>query len=270
MNEAPIRFVVSDVDGTLVTPDKTVTPAARAAVEKLHAAGVAFTIVSSRPARGMKSVVSALAIDRPFAAFNGGTIVDADGRLIEAKRLSAQAATIAIDLFAARDIQTWVFADDAWWTKAAEAPHIALERHTVGFGPTVAADFSAVIDRVDKIVGVCDDPALLAKVQAEAQARLGGQAAAERSQTYYLDVTHPEANKGHAVTELCRLVGVPLGETAVIGDMANDLAMFAVAGFSVAMGQSADSVKSAADAVTKPNTEDGFAHAIETIILPRT
>lgn len=269
MSAPPVTFVVSDVDGTLVTPDKTVTPAARAAVECLRAAGCAFTIVSSRPVRGMESVVSALSIDQPFAAFNGGTVVAPDLHLIEAKRLSAQAAKTAVDLFAARDIQTWVFADDAWWAKAAEAPHIDLERHTVGFGPTVTADFSHVIDRVDKIVGVCDDPIRLAKVQEEAQARLNGQAAAERSQTYYLDVTHPEADKGHAVTTLCRLLGQPLAQTAVIGDMANDLAMFRVAGFCVAMGQSADSVKSAANAVTRANTEDGFAHAIQEIILPR-
>lgn len=269
MSEGPIRFVVSDVDGTLVTPDKTLTPAASEAVRKLREAGVAFTLISSRPVRGMAPLVRALDIDQPFAAFNGGSIVGADLELIETKRLSAAAAKTALDLFARHDIQTWVFADDAWWAKAAAAPHVDLERHTVGFSPTVVADFGGVIDRIDKIVGVCDDPKRLAQVQAEAQAQLRGEAAAERSQTYYLDVTHPEADKGHAVKALCRLVGSSLAETAVIGDMANDLAMFAVAGFSVAMGQATDDVKAAADAITRANTEDGFAHAVETIILPR-
>jgi hypothetical protein len=270
VTHGPIRFVVSDVDGTLVSPDKTLTPAASAAVAKLRAAGCAFTIVSSRPVRGMEAVVAALAIDQPFAAFNGGTIVAPDLHLIEAKRLSADAAKTAIDLFEARDIQTWAFADNVWWVKRAEAPHIALERHTIGFGPTVTASFEPVIARIDKLVGVSDDPALLALVQAEAQARLAGGAAAERSQTYYLDVTHPEADKGHAVTALCKLVGVGLAETAVIGDMANDLAMFKVAGFSVAMGQADERVKAAAAAVTTPNTENGFATAVQEIILPRT
>ena len=65
MGAPPVTFVVSDVDGTLVTPDKTLTPAARAAVERLRAAGVAFTIVSSRPVRGMESWSSALLDDRP-------------------------------------------------------------------------------------------------------------------------------------------------------------------------------------------------------------
>ena len=77
------------------------------------------------------------------------------------------------------------------------------------------------------------------------------------------------ANKGRAVIALCGLMDVPLAQTAVLGDMSNDLAMFKVAGFSVAMGQSEPGVKAAAQAVTGPNTEDGFARAIEEIILPR-
>jgi Cof subfamily protein (haloacid dehalogenase superfamily) len=269
MSEKPIRFVVSDVDGTLVAPDKSLTPAARAAVRKLREAGVAFTIVSSRPVRGMAGLVGDLDIDLPFAAFNGGTIAASDLRLIEAKRLSAEAARTALGLFDERRIETWAFADDAWWVRNAESPHVERERHTVGFGPTLTPNFDAVIDRIDKIVGVDDDAADLAKAEDEARRRLGGEASAERSQTYYLDVTHPDADKGHAVTALCRLVGLPLEQTAVIGDMTNDLAMFEVTGFSIAMGQADDRVKAAADAHTASNADDGFARAIEAIILPR-
>src|SRR5262249_7488142 len=158
------------------------TPAARAAVDRLRATGCIFTIVSSRPVRGMTGLVEALALDQPFAAFNGGTIVHPNLELIEAKRLSAEAARTAIDLFKARGVQTWAFADDAWWVKHAAAPHIAHEQHTVGFGPTVTETFEAVIDRIDKLVGVCDDPVLLGQVEAQAQAQLAGAASAERSQ----------------------------------------------------------------------------------------
>ncbi|HEY5006687.1 MAG TPA: HAD hydrolase family protein, partial [Caulobacteraceae bacterium] len=126
-----------------------------------------------------------------------------------------------------------------------------------------------VIDRIDKLVGVCDQPDLLADVEAEAQTLLKGQANARRSQTYYLDVTNPEADKGHAVHALCTEIGVPTTQTAVIGDQANDMAMFAVAGLSVAMGQGTDQVKAAANFVTEANTEDGFAKAVDNFILPR-
>jgi hydroxymethylpyrimidine pyrophosphatase-like HAD family hydrolase len=57
---------------------------------------------------------------------------------------------------------------------------------------------------------------------------------------------------------------------AVIGDMENDIPMFEKAGFGVAMGNASDKVKSAAQAATSSNEEDGFANAIEHIILPRS
>jgi Cof subfamily protein (haloacid dehalogenase superfamily) len=266
---APIAFVVSDIDGTLVTPDKLLTPRAVAAVERLAAAGVAFSLVSSRPPRGMLGVAAALKVCLPIAGFNGGNIVQPDGTLIAAKRLAPTAARRALALFADQGIEAWVFADGDWLVLDPHGPKVEREAHAIGFGPMVVASFDPFADRIDKIVGVSEDAPRLAAVEALAKDILGGQAAASRSQPYYLDVTHPAADKGGAVRDLCAAAGVDLANTAVIGDMANDVAMFRVAGFSVAMGQSPDAVKAEADAVTAANTDEGFARAIETLVLPR-
>lgn len=88
-----------------------------------------------------------------------------------------------------------------------------------------------------------------------------------RSQPYYLDITHPLANKGFALSEIARLLGVPLAEIAVIGDGGNDVAMFERSGLSIAMGNASPQVQRAADFVTDSNSEDGFAKAIERFIL---
>jgi len=264
-----VRLLVSDIDGTLVTPEKELTQAAMAAPRKLDAAGIGLTLVSSRPPRGMAALVKTLDLKLPFAAFNGGSLVQPDGTLISARRLSAEAARRAIGLFEARGVTVWAFADDQWQLRDGSGLSVDRERHTVGFDPTVVANFDGVIDRIDKLVGVSDQPDLLADVEAEAQALLKGHANARRSQTYYLDVTNPQADKGHAVRALCAEIGVPPAETAVIGDQANDMAMFAVAGLSIAMGQGTDEVKAAADFVTDANTEDGFAKAVDRFILPR-
>jgi Cof subfamily protein (haloacid dehalogenase superfamily) len=264
-----LRLLVSDVDGTLVTPDKTLAPATVAAVRRLKESGVGFTLISSRPPRGMAALIERLEIDLPFAAFNGGSLVGPDMTLIEAKRLTADAARAAIDLFRVRGVGVWGFADNAWLVTDPAGPYVPRERRTVGFAPTVVADFEAVIDRLDKLVGVSEHPALLATVEAETQRRLRGQANVRRSQVYYLDVTNPEADKGHGVRALCRRIGAPAAHTAVIGDQANDIAMFKVAGLSVAMGQGTAEVKASAHFVTDANTEDGFAHAVERFVLPR-
>ena len=68
-----IALVVSDVDGTLVTPDKQLTDAARRAVARLQAAGIGFTLTSSRPPLGMRMLLAPLDITLPIGPFNGST-----------------------------------------------------------------------------------------------------------------------------------------------------------------------------------------------------
>ena len=157
----------------------------------------------------------------------------------------------------------------AFLLKDLDGPNVERERRTVGFEPTVVADFDAVLARIDKIVAPSDDPALLDRVETELRAAVAGAANVERSQAYYIDVTHPLANKGDAVRAIAAGLGIELAHTIVIGDMPNDMAMFRVAGFAIAMGQSPAQVQAAANAVTAANTDDGFAKAVTALVIPR-
>ena len=118
-----------------------------------------------------------------------------------------------------------------------------------------------------KIVGVSDDHDLVAKCEADVSAALGDHATAKRSQPYYLDVTNPQANKGAVVDELVKYLGIPASEIATIGDMPNDVLMFKRSGFSIAMGNASDEVKSQASAVTDSYNDEGFAKAVERYLL---
>jgi len=267
---ADIDLLISDMDGTLVTPDKALTPRAIAAVEALDAAGIAFSLISARPPRGMAAAARTLKVRQPIAAFNGGNLIAADQNVISARRLAPDLARAAIALLDAHGAHVWVFADDGWRLRDLHGPKVDRERHTVGFEPTVVDGFEDVIERIDKIVGVSDDHLMLQRAEAEAQALWSSQATIQRSQPYYLDITHRDANKGAGVTALCERIGIPLSRTAVIGDMFNDVAMFKVAGFSIAMGQAPQAVKDQATVVTGPNTEDGFADAVERLLRART
>src|SRR5690242_15951164 len=73
-----VKLFVADVDGTLVTRDKSLTARAVEAVRRLREAGIAFAITSGRPPRGMRMLVEPLAITTPVAAFNGGMLVQPD------------------------------------------------------------------------------------------------------------------------------------------------------------------------------------------------
>jgi hydroxymethylpyrimidine pyrophosphatase-like HAD family hydrolase len=127
--------------------------------------------------------------------------------------------------------------------------------------------FQAAIGMAAKMVGVSDDLDLVARCERDARDSLGAKASAARSQPYYLDVTHPDANKGTVVTTLSKLLSVPAGEIATIGDMPNDVLMFRQSGLSVAMGNASAEVKAQADLVTDSYDNEGFAKAIEHFIL---
>ena len=154
-----------------------------------------------------------------------------------------------------------------WLVRDSEAPYVAREERTVGFRPTLVSDFGPTLDVAAKIVGVSSNFELLAQCERDLRAALADQASVTRSQPYYLDITHPLANKGVALSELAKLLAVPLAEIAVIGDGGNDVAMFERSGLSIAMGNASPEVQRAADFVTDSNSEEGFANAIERFIL---
>jgi Cof subfamily protein (haloacid dehalogenase superfamily) len=264
---AKISALVSDVDGTLVTDDKRLTTRAQAAVAELHARGIIFTIISSRPPLGVRMLLEPLAITTPFGAFNGGVIARPDLSIMTEHRLSEVAARRSIEMLDASGADAWMFAGEEWLARDPNGPYVGLEERTVCFPPTVVADFSGYLDLTAKIVGVSKDAALLARCEREMREALAGEASVALSQAYYLDITHPLANKGVALSQIATLLEVPLAEIAVIGDGGNDVAMFERAGFSIAMGNAGPHVQQAADVVTDRNSEEGFANAVERFVL---
>jgi Cof subfamily protein (haloacid dehalogenase superfamily) len=267
----PVPFkcsaVISDVDGTLVTDDKVLTAGAQAAVAELRANGIILSIISSRPPRGLRMLVEPLGITTLVSGFNGGVIATPDLAAVSQHLLLPQVARYAVDRLGARGIQVWVFSGRDWLVRDPDGPYVPLEEHTIGFQPTIVEDFGPALEAAAKIVGVSKNFDVLEHCEQNVRAALGDSAFVVRSQLYYLDITHPLANKGAALSEIARLLEIPLAEIAVIGDGGNDVAMFERAGLSIAMGNASPQVQRKADFVTDSNSDDGFASAIERFIL---
>jgi Cof subfamily protein (haloacid dehalogenase superfamily) len=266
---ATISLLISDVDGTLVTKDKVLTPRATAAVKRLDEAGIGFTITSSRPPRGLARLIAPLDIRLPIGGFNGGTLIRPDLSIIQAHMLDPEAAREAVKLIMRHDMDVWVYTPDDWLVRDANAPHVAREAFTIGFQPIVAKEFGDALDHVGKLVAVGDDAATVSLCNRELDALLGGRGSATRSQTFFIDITHPDANKGTLVTTLSGLLSIPESRIATIGDMDNDVLMFRKSGLSIAMGNASAEVKNQAKLVTDTNEEDGFAKAVERFLLSK-
>ncbi len=264
--QSPVKIVLADVDGTLVTQEKVLTERAIAAVGRLREAGIAFAVTSGRPPRGMSMLVAPLALTTPISAFNGGLIVEPDMSVIEQRTIAEEIVPDAIELLGEQGLDAWLYSGADWLVRDPKAPHVDREAKTVQFEPKVVKSFDGVKD-VAKIVGISDDHDRVDAANAKAREKFGKHVSAAQSQPYYLDITHPLANKGEVVSYLSKHLDISPEQFVTIGDMPNDVLMFARSGVSIAMGNSDREVQRAARHVTASNEDEGFAKAMERFVL---
>ncbi len=266
--DSAIRLLLADVDGTLVTPDKILTERAVQAVRRLGKAGILFAITSGRPPRGMSMLIEPLDLTTPIAAFNGGVLVNRNMSVIEQRVVPEDLVMPVAELYRSFGLDTWVYRGADWYVPDPQGAHVARETSTVRFEPKVMTSLDGLTTDVAKLVGVSDDLDAVARAATAAHDRFGDHVTAARSQPYYLDVTHPDANKGAVARYLSARYAIPPQAIATIGDMPNDVLMFAHSGLSIAMGNASPEVQRAARRITTSNAEEGFANAVERFILP--
>lgn len=266
--DSNIKLLLADVDGTLVTPDKVLTDRAIDAVRRLGEAGILFAVTSGRPPRGMSMLIEPLNLTTPIAAFNGGILVNRDMSVIEQRVIPEELVVPVAELNTSFGLDTWVYRGADWYIPDPKGAHVAKETATVRFEPKVMDGLDGLTSDVAKLVGVSDDLDAVARASQAAHDKFGDHVAAARSQPYYLDVTHPDANKGAVAKYLSRTYSIPTDNIATIGDMPNDVLMFAHSGLSIAMGNASLEVQRAARRVTTSNADEGFANAVERFILP--
>ena len=194
--------VISDVDGTLVTNEKVLTERTKAAAAALRANGILFSLISSRPPRGLRMLTAPLGITAPIGASTAGCC---DRRPRSHLRSSSTSRRRSPHGRHARrppgrclDLQRSV--------RQPERPYVGLEERTVGFGPTIVDDLGPALDAAAKIVGVSADFEYLAQCEDELRGALGEQASVVRSQPYYLDVTHPLAEQRRCSNTSCKAI----------------------------------------------------------------
>ncbi len=140
-------------------------------------------------------------------------------------------------------LSVWLFRDSDWFVRDRHGPHVDREELAVQFSAMVVDDFHDLMEGVSKVVGVSDDYESVARCEDHVHRELGDRVSASRSQPYYLDVTHPKANKGMVLRWFSRYFDIPAQAIAAIGDGPNDVHMFALSGLSIAMGNAPAEVR---------------------------
>jgi hydroxymethylpyrimidine pyrophosphatase-like HAD family hydrolase len=263
----PIKLVASDLDGTLLRPDETVSERTMAAILATRRAGITLVLVTGRPPRNLGPIAERLGVGGIAICANGAVVWDLDtGTILDLTPLAADLAIRLVHKLRAA-IPGALFAvelEDGFGREAGWAE-----------GLLPAAPDALEADALELITGpatklLLRHPTLpFAEVAGRARAAVGEQAVVTWAGTRVVEISAPGVTKAFALERLCRRLGIRSEEVVAVGDMPNDLAMLAWAGRSVAVANAADEVLAAADEVTAANVDDGVALVLERVVAAR-
>ncbi|MDX2922009.1 MULTISPECIES: HAD family hydrolase [Streptomyces] len=262
-------LVATDLDGTLLRPDDTVSARSRAALGLAAASGARHLIVTGRPVPGIRALLADLAYTGLVVCGQGTQLYDADaGRLLRSVALDREAADTALGkieaevgaVFAAVD-QDGV--DGATLIEAGyRMPNPTLPAHHVGSREALWE--RPVIKVLVRHPELGDDA-----LAAAARGAVGELATVTMAGPGTVELAPRGVDKGTGLAAAAELLGIGAERTVAFGDMPNDLPLFAGSGLRVAMGNAHPELRAAADEVTLSNTEDGVAVVLERLFGTR-
>jgi hydroxymethylpyrimidine pyrophosphatase-like HAD family hydrolase len=261
------RLVASDLDGTLLRPDETVSERTRHAIAAAQRAGITVVLVTGRPPRSLAPIAARIGLGGIAICANGAVVWDLDaGAMVDTSPLAAEAAAALVRglreaipgvLFAV-ELERGFGREAGWSDGSLPAAPGALEADALQLvtGPVVKL--------------LLRHPTLpFAEVARRARETVGEDAVVTWAGTRVVEISAAGVTKAWALERLCARLGVQREEVVAVGDMENDLAMLAWAGHAVAVANAQQDVLDAADEVTASNLDDGVAQVLERLVADR-
>ena len=263
-----VKLVVTDLDDTLLRDDRTISERSRKTIQRAVERGIHVAIATGRMYDSAVPYARQLGLKGPILCCQGAQIADIE--------TGAEIHTQGIPQELARDVMRWAEGkglyiqyyslSDYYFEHQCEQSD--LYRRLCGVaGKALGAPCSRTLG-IDPIkLLIIADPAEIRAAFEQAKELWKGKLEIAISKPNYLELTHPDANKGKAMLRLAGMLGVEPEAVMAVGDALNDLPMILSAGLGVAVGNGAETVRAQANRVTLSNEEDGVAAAIEQYAL---
>ena len=271
--EQPVKLIALDLDGTLLTSDKRLSPENEAALRRAAEAGVEIVPATGRFYGAIPDCVRKLPYLRYAITINGAQVWDIRGeRALYAAEIPWPRAVELMEYLDRLPVIYDCYMDNWGWmsqSHQARAADFAPHRHSLEMlqklrtpVPELKAFLAERRHDVQKVMMFFQDPELRLR-SLEDLARRFPDLTVTSSIPRNLELNSRLAQKGLALEALARRLGLPMAETMAFGDDLNDLSMLRAAGLGVAMGNASAEVKAAADYVTASCDENGVALALE-------
>lgn len=264
------RVIALDLDGTLLTPQKTILPESLTALQRARDAGVKVVIVTGRHHVAIHPFYQALALDTPAICCNGTYLYDYHAKkVLSSDPLQPAQANQLLDLLDAHNVHGLMYVDDAMlyqeptghvlrtenWAKSLPEAQRPVFRHVNSL-----REAAHEVDAIWKFALTDEDTVKLQNFVQVVEQQLG--LACEWSWHDQVDVAQSGNSKGKRLAQWVESQGLSMSQVIAFGDNFNDLSMLESAGLGVAMGNADDAIKARADLVIGTNLETGIAETI--------
>ncbi len=261
------RLLVTDVDGTLLPPDRRVLPSVREAVRLAQARGVRVCLATGRMWRSVRPYVEAVVADSPIVLFDGAVVYDfASGHVLDRHTLDPRAARIALEVLRDfSDLRPHVFTLDAVYVDRMNgASRAYLERD--GIQAQEVGDLVGHLPPEPVKILVVGEPRRLVELD-RALAQRTHDLHRVFSEPDFLELLPAGVSKATGLRVLCRVLGVAAEEVVAVGDNPNDLEMVREAGLGIAVANAHPALKRAAQFVTRSGGGEAISEVVRRFLL---
>lgn len=260
-----IKMVVTDIDGTIYTPEKGITPEVKACIQNLDKNGILFAIATGRTYSSAKHVADMLGVKCPLICYQGGLVNSYEGEILNVKYLNADIAREIVADMRQRGIHLNVYVEDTLYVED-DDEYIKDYIGDKGIDYFKVDSFDELdFSKLNKLLAINYDCQFIDDLIEELQKKYP-QIYVVKSAQYFCEIANKEATKGNAIKFLAERNGLSISEVLAAGDQNNDIEMVETAGVGVAMGNGTPQIKAKADYITDTVENDGFVKAIDKFV----
>lgn len=258
------KIIFSDIDGTFIRKDHTLSEKHALAAKKLIEQKIPFVLVSARMPEGIYPITNQIGIKIPIISYSGGLVLTADEKILYSKTIDENSARNMIEAIENIDpalrkrVSPNFYSDRKWYVNSIDE-RVQIEMNTTQAPVEIVPDFRKLLDKKilpNKLLLLGDDEscAILEKDLGEKFPNLH----VVRSSSHILDIMEKSVSKATGINIMLEHFGLTAQDALAFGDNYNDREMLQLVGHSVAMNNAPDEIKKLADEVTDSNEDDGI------------
>lgn len=265
------KLIALDMDGTLLTSDKTISKKTEVAIAQAREAGVKVVLASGRPIDGMKNALNQLDLvgDNEFVVYFNGSMVKELGsdKVIHQAIIDGKQAKEVANLAQTLGLYCHAFSSEYGLITPLNNEYTQIESSINGL-PVTEMSFDELSDSHPIVKAmIVGEPEKLTAAIAQIPSALYAKYTIVQSAPFFLEFLNLDSNKGVGIQAVAEYLGLTASEVICVGDAENDHHMIEYAGLGVAMENAMPQTKAIADHITTSNNDDGVANVIRQFIL---